>query len=215
MKSARWEILATDVEESDTTPGNVPQPKVRAKARATAKAKASTAPGPKNGDGLGKERGWAKVKARLDLWGQRDGCGEYGHRVASCPKWNTFAIEQKEEVEPQEETVHKWPLSIGMSDVWKSSPKLEMTNRFAVLEEENDGKVAHPPGLMGTNVVCAVQNSQKVKRLEVTVDSGAEESVSGLPCCCKRSPLREGVLHQECPHWREDSTEKKWRVVRH
>ena len=37
--------------------------------------------------------------------------------------------------------------------------------------------MAHPPGLAGTYDVCAVQKSQKVKRVEVTVDSGAEESV--------------------------------------
>ena len=35
----------------------------------------------------------------------------------------------------------------------------------------------NPPGLTGTYDVCSVQISQKVKRLEVTVDSGAEESV--------------------------------------
>ena len=64
MKSARWETLATDVEELGTTPVNVPQPKARAKAKA--KAKASTVPGPKNGSGQGKERALAKVKARLD-----------------------------------------------------------------------------------------------------------------------------------------------------
>ena len=52
-----------------------------------------------------------------------------------------------------------------------------MTNRFAALEEEDDGEMAHPPGLAGTYDVCAVQKSQKVKRVEVTVDSGAEESV--------------------------------------
>ena len=52
------EILATDAEESGTTP------KVRGKAKA--KAKASTVPGPKNGNGQGKERAWAQAKARLD-----------------------------------------------------------------------------------------------------------------------------------------------------
>ena len=57
-------------------------------------------------------------------------------------------------------------------------PKHKMTNRFAALEEEDDGEMAHPPGLAGTYGVCAVQKSQKVKRVEVTVDSGAEESVA-------------------------------------
>ena len=36
--------------------------------------------------------------------GQCDGFGEFGHRVASCPKWNTHAIEQNQEVEAPEET---------------------------------------------------------------------------------------------------------------
>ena len=66
MKSARRGIVATDVEEWGTTPGNVPQRKAKARAKAKAKAKASTAPGPKDGNGQGKERAWAKVKARLD-----------------------------------------------------------------------------------------------------------------------------------------------------
>ena len=56
-------------------------------------------------------------------------------------------------------------------------PKLKMTNRFAVLEEEDDRKMAHLPGLTGTYDVCAFQKS-KVKRLEVTMDSGGEESVA-------------------------------------
>ena len=38
MESGRWEILATDVEEWGTTPGNVPQPKAKAKAKAKAAA---------------------------------------------------------------------------------------------------------------------------------------------------------------------------------
>ena len=59
----------------------------------------------------------------------------------------------------------------------KSSPKSRMTNRFAVLEEEDDCKMAHLAGLTGTYDVCVVQKSQKVEQLEVTVDSGAEESV--------------------------------------
>ena len=56
-------------------------------------------------------------------------------------------------------------------------PKHKITNRLAALEEKDDGEMAHPPGSVGTYDVCAVQESQKVKRVEVTVDSGAEESV--------------------------------------
>ena len=106
MKSARWEILARDAEESGTTPGFVPQPKVRVKARgAKAKAKTSTVPGPKNGNGQGTGKSTGKGESKTGSPGQCYGSDEYGHRVVNCPKWKTFAIEQNEEAEAQEETV--------------------------------------------------------------------------------------------------------------
>ena len=90
----------------------VPQSKVRAKATATEKA--STVPGPKNGNGKGKERAWAKVRARLYRGVSACyGCGEHGHRVACCPKWKTFAIEQNEEVEARKKPC-KCLVSVGM-----------------------------------------------------------------------------------------------------
>ena len=114
----------------------------------------------------GKGKSMGKGESKTGLPGQCYGCSEYGHRVASCPKWKTFAIEQNGEVEAQEETVQVASVywDVGCVEV---KPKIKMTNRFAVLEEEDDCKMAHPPGLTGT---CD-------KRLEVTVDSGAEESV--------------------------------------
>ena len=138
MKSARWEILAT-------TPGNVPQPKVRAKARgkAKAKAKASMVPGPKNGNGQGKERAWA---------GQCHGCGEDGHRVANCPKWKTLSTGQNEEAEAQEEMVQVASVywDVGCVEV---KPKHKMTNRFPALEKEDDGEMARP-SRFGGNTRC-------------------------------------------------------------
>ena len=69
---------------------------------------------------------------------------------------------------------------LRLSKVRKLKPKHKMTNRFQelkrfqALKEEDDGEMAHPPGLAGTYDVCAVQKSQKVNQVEVTVDSGAE-----------------------------------------
>ena len=60
------------------------------------------------------------------------GCGEHARRVACCPKWKTFAIEQNEEVEAQEETVQVVGVCWDVECV-EVKPKLKMTNRFAVL----------------------------------------------------------------------------------
>ena len=81
-------------------------------------------------------------------------------------------------------------------------PKLKMTNRFAVLEEEDDCKIAHPLGLTGTYDVCSVQKSQKVKRLEVTVDSGE----------CVASQIVARDLHGKRRRRKKEVSGGKWSV---
>ena len=145
MKSARWEILATDAEESGTTPGNVPQPKAKAKAKARAKAKAkakaSTEPGPKDGNGQGKERAWAKVKARLDCRVSATDAVSMAIVSPVARNGRLLRLSKMEKLKPRKKPC-KWLVYIGTLDVFEVKPKIKMTNRFAVLEEEDDCKMA-------------------------------------------------------------------------
>ena len=80
MKSARWEILATDAEESGTTPGNVPQPKVRAKAREKGKSKG---------------KGFDGARAEKSQWpgkGKSTGIGEGQDWIARSVLWKTVSM---------------------------------------------------------------------------------------------------------------------------
>ena len=128
IKSARWEILATDAEESGR---ECPTAKGKGEGKGKGKSKGKGFDGataekwqrPRNGKSTG------KGESKTGSPGQCYGCGEYGHRVANCPKWKTFAIEQNEEAEAQEETVQVASVywDVGCVEV---KPKHKMTNRF-------------------------------------------------------------------------------------
>ena len=104
MKSARWGILATDVEGWGATPGNVPQPKAKAKV----KAKASMEPGPKDGNGQRKEKAWAKVRASLDCWVSATDAVSMAIVSPVARNGRFVAIEQNGEVEARKKPCKKF-----------------------------------------------------------------------------------------------------------
>ena len=122
MKSARWGILATDVEGWGTTPGNVPQPKAKARAKAKAKAKASTEAGPKDGNGQGKERAWAKVKARLDCRVSATDAVSMAIVSPVARNGRLLRLSKMEKLKPRKKPC-KWLVYTGTLDVLRSSPK--------------------------------------------------------------------------------------------
>ena len=193
-KLARWEILATDVEESDTARGNVPQPKVKAQAWAkAAKAKASTVPGPEKWLWPGKGRSMGKG-ARMDR--QVSAMGVLSTAIVSPVARNgkLFVIEQRAS-----------GLCLLGCRMCRSQAQTQDDESLCSPRGRRRSKMAHTPGLTGTYDVCAVQKSQKVKRLEVTVDRRAEESLW---------PVK---LLQEIPSHNKEKAEERsfwWPMVR-
>ena len=118
MKSARWRILATDVEGWGATPGNVPQPKAKAKV----KAKASMEPGPKDGKGQRKEKAWAKVRASLDCWVSVTDAVSMAIVSPVARNGRLLRLSKMEKLKPRKKP-YKWPVYIGTLYVLTSSPK--------------------------------------------------------------------------------------------
>ena len=110
---------------------------VKARAKEKAKAKASTEPG----NGQGKERAWAKVKARLDC--RVSATDAVSMAIVSPVARNGSLLRPSKmgKLKPMKKPC-KWLVYIGTLDVFEVKPKIKMTNRFAVFEEEDDCKMA-------------------------------------------------------------------------
>ena len=134
-----------------------------------------------------KVRAEAKATRRR---GQCFWCGEFAHGVANCTKWKTYASEQDEESECREETVQ-------VTSAVESA--LMDTGQFAALHEGGAEVLEDPSGLTG------VHKPKTIKRLEVTVHSGAKESVWPAKW------LLQGKNAQERSSW--SRLARKWAIA--